>query len=104
MLSLSPVQTYYVPPSQLKIWRKIPNIGGVLTLETLTFRMYGLISNYLMDLITIGVQIGWVVYTHLEAVKQKEKDADCATVQTFYLWHFDYSLQAKLECSNSNLS
>ena len=40
--SANTVQTYYVPPSQPKIWRKIPKIGGVLTLETLTFRMYAL--------------------------------------------------------------
>ena len=32
--------TLYVPPIQPKIWRKIQKIGGVWTLETLTFRMY----------------------------------------------------------------
>ena len=36
------MQTYYLPPSQPKIWRKIPKIGGVSTLETLTFRMYAI--------------------------------------------------------------
>ena len=40
-LSLNTMQTNYVPPSQPKIWRKIQKIGGVLTLGTLTFRMYG---------------------------------------------------------------
>ena len=41
MLSLNTVQTNYVPFSQPKIWRKTPTIGGVSTLETQTFRMYG---------------------------------------------------------------
>ena len=39
---LNAVQTWYVPPSQPKIWRNFQKIGGVWTLETLTFRMYAL--------------------------------------------------------------
>ena len=42
VLCLNTVQTWYVPPSQPKIWRNFQKNGGVWTLETLNFRMYAL--------------------------------------------------------------
>ena len=38
--SLNTVQILHVLHFEPKIWRKIQKIGGVLTLGTLTFRMY----------------------------------------------------------------
>ena len=54
MLSLNTVQTYYVLPSQPKIWRKVKKIGRVSTLETLIFRMYALTQLHIY--VTVSLQ------------------------------------------------
>ena len=77
MLSLNTVQTYYFPSSQPKIWRKIPKIGGVSTLETLTFRMYDWTVMFMFMIVVSAY------YTYLQQYLKSHMTLICLVKQVY---------------------
>ena len=73
---LNTVQTWYVRPSQPKIWRNFQKIGGVWTLETLTFRMYAFSSQYL--------QMYFLSLTNLDT-ESEANQSEADTKAIFYI-------------------